>query len=539
MTIRTRMRHIAPVLVGLSALIAGGCSASGEKTTSTTGGTPTSEPRLTGRLEYESVPYNRLNDGLDYSNITKRPIRGARVLLLDAGNDNVLAETVSTKDGTYSFQWSGSPNVKIWVYAETTEPQIAIADNTVQNAKYVLESAVLLADEPKTLNLVAESGWTGSSYGKPRQAAPFAILDAAYSAARRFIDEGTPKPTFPKLEINWSVENRPEDGNVGLGQIGTSYWDGGEIYILGKEDVDTDEFDTHVIVHEWGHSFEDFIARSDSQGGSHGFGDVLDPRLAFSEGFCNALSGIILEPDTVYSDASGVQQKDGFWDDVDENDTSAAAKPGWYSETTVQNIVFDIYDGEGNGAEGFDNVALGIPGIYGVMTGGMKTTPALTTLFPFVSNLKTSNASAAGAIDALVTHHKGGGGFGIDPVMDDWGTNESHAGDDPNALPVYVGMKIGDSTTVTLMGGLDWALLGQNRFFRFTGSGASVTVSTSSVDDVDLYVYRRGKEVASSATTTGNESVKFTTTSGDEYVINVQGFGEFSGPYDAVVTVKP
>jgi hypothetical protein len=539
MTIRTRLRHIAPVLVGLSALIGGGCSAGGEKTTSTTGGTTTPEPRLTGKLEYESVPYNRLGTGLDYSNITKRPIRGARVLLLDAGNDNVLAETVSTKDGTYSFQWSGSPNVKIWVYAETTEPQIAIADNTAQNAKYVLESAILLADEPKTLNLLAGSGWTGSSYGKPRQAAPFAILDAAYSAARRFIDEGTPKPNFPKLEINWSVENRPEDGNLGLGQIGTSFWDGGEIYILGKEDVDTDEFDTHVIVHEWGHSFEDFIARSDSQGGSHGYGDVLDPRLAFSEGFCNALSGIILEPDTVYSDSSEIQQKSGFSFDVDENDTSAGAVPGWFSETTVENIVFDIYDGEGNGAESFDTVALGIPGIYGVMTGGMKTTPALTTIFPFVSNLKSTNASAAGAIDALVTHHKSSGGFGIDPVVDDWGTNESHAGDDPNALPVYAGMKIGDSKTVTLVGGIDWALLGQNRFLRFTGNGASVTVSTSSVDDVDLYVYRRGKEVASSVTTTGNESAKFTTTSGDEYVINVQGFGEFSGPYDVVVTVKP
>lgn len=539
MTIRTKMRQLAPVLVGLSALIAGGCSAGGEKTSATTTGGSTSEPRLTGKIEYEFVPYNHLNKGLDYSNTTKRPIRGARVLLLDAANDAVLAETVSTKDGTYTFDWSGSPNVKIWVYAETTEPQIAIADNTVQNAKYVLESAILLADEPKTLNLVAKSGWTGSSYGEPRQAAPFAILDAAYQAARRFIDEATPKPNFPKLEINWSVENRPEDGNLALGQIGTSHWDGGEIYILGKEDVDTDDYDTHVIVHEWGHSFEDFIARSDSQGGSHGYGDILDPRLAFSEGFCNALSGIILEPDTVYSDSSDVQQNDGFSFDVDENDTSTGAVPGWFSETTAENIVFDVYDGDGNGAEDFDKVALGIPGIYGVMTGGLKTTPALTSIFPFVSSLKTNNASSAAAIDALVTHHKASGGFGIDPVVDDWGTNESHAGGDVNALPVYAGMKIGDTTTVSLMGGLDWALLGQNRFLRFTGNGASVTVSTSSVDDVDLYIYKRGKEAASSVTTSGDESVKFTTTSGEEYIINVQGFGEFSGTYDVVVAVKP
>jgi hypothetical protein len=524
------------LLLALSTLGAAGCG--GDEKPATTGGTP-STPRLSGELRYESVPYNRLNDGLDYSKIASHPIRGARVLLLDASNDNILEETVSTNDGKYSFNWSGAPNVKIWVYAETTAPQIVIADNTAQNAKYVLESAEIVVDGPKTLDLLASSGWTGSSYGNARQSAPFTILDAAYSGARRFIDEGSPAPTFPKLEINWSVENRPEDGNVNLGQIGTSYWGGGEIYILGKEDIDTDEFDTHVIVHEWGHSFEDFIARSDSQGGSHGFGDVLDPRLAFSEGFCNALSAIILEPDTIYSDSSGVQQKDGFWEDVDENDTSAAAKPGWFAETTVQNIVFDLYDDDKNGVEGFDKVSLGIPGIYAALVGGFKTTPAMTTLFPFVATLKANHADAVSSIDTLVVHHKNSGGFGIDPIVDEWGTNETHGGDDPNAIPVYVGMKIGDARTVTLTGGLDWALLGQNRFLRFTGNGSLVIISTTSIDDVDLYVYQRGVEVGNSATTSGNESLQISTKSGDEYVINVQGFGEFSGPYDVVVDVTP
>jgi len=527
---------MVPVLAGLSALIAAGCG--GDEKTTTTGGS-TSKARLSGKLEYEDVPYDKANDGLDYSKITARPIRGARVMLLDSANDAILEEAISTNDGEYSFDWTGSPNVKLWVYAETVTPAIVIADNTTQNAAYVLESAEIVADGAKTLDVLAGSGWTGNGYGKARNSAPFTILDAAYTAAKRFVDEGKPAPVFPKLEINWSVENRPEDGNINLGQIGTSHWDGSEIYILGKADVDTDEFDTHVIVHEWGHSFEQFISRSDSPGGSHGFGDVLDPRLAFSEGFCNALSGMILDPDTVYSDSSGMQQSDGFGDDVDNNDTSAAIKPGWYSETTVQNIVFDLYDSDKNGVEAFDNVALGIPGIYATVVGDFKTTSALTTLFPFISTLKKNHADATSAIDTLVTYHGNGKIFGIDPIQDEWGTNETHSGDEPNAIPVYVGMKIGDSRVLTLTGGIDWALLGQNRFLRFTGNGASVNVSTASVDDVDIYVYRRGAEIASAVTTSGNESVKFSTNAGDEYVINVQGYGEFSGPYDVMVDVTP
>lgn len=536
--IRGQRRPLLPVISVFFAVIAVGCGDDTKKTSTGTGNPPTT-PRLSGQLHYESVPYDIANEGLDYSKLEKHPIRGARVLLLDVANDNILEETTSTNEGTYSFDWSGVPNVKLWVYAETTTPSIVVVDNTAINARYVMESAEIVVDQPKTLDLLAGSGWTGASYGKPRQAAPFSILDAAYTAARRFLDEGKPAPTFPKLEINWSVDNRPEDGNVNIGEIGTSYWDGTEIFILGKEDVDTDEFDTHVIVHEWGHSFEDLISRSDSPGGSHGFGDVLDPRIAFSEGFCNALSGIILEPNTVYSDSSGMGQKDGFWDDVDENDKSASTNAGWFSESTVQHIVFDVYDGDANGVEAFDQVALGIPGIYGLMTGYMKSTPAQTSLFPFVAGLKAGHPDSAGAIDTLVGYHKSGTAFGVDTITDDWGTNETHNGDDPYSIPVYTSLKIGDSKTIMLIGGIESSMLGQNRFLRFTGNGSPVHVSTSSADDVDLYVYQKHDEVGSSVTTTGNESTQFATKSGEEYVIAVQGYGEISGAYPVTVKVTP
>ena len=524
-------------LLALGALSLASCSATEPSVKpGGTGEPPPEDPRLSGTLLYESVAYDLVADGLDYTRTDQKPIRGARVVLLDAASDTVIAETTSDAMGRYGFDWEGTASVKLWVYAQTMEPPITIADNTSGDATYVLESAEVVAEDDTSLDVVATTGWTGVSYGKPRLAAPFSILDAAYTAARRFLDEATPPPVFPALEINWSVDNRPEDGIVSLGQIGTSHWDDQEIYVLGKENVDTDEFDTHVIVHEWGHSFETRITRSDSWGGSHGFGDVLDPRLAFSEGFCNALSAMILDPDTVYSDALGVGQNDGFWEDIEKNDTSESAKPGWYSETTVQNVVFDAYD---NHEEPFDAIALGLPGVYTVLIGELKTTPAMATLFPFVSGLKTAHPESVAALDALVAHHRSGTAFGIDPVTDAWGTGETHGAEDPGALPVFVPVAAGETVTLTLLGGLDSALLGQNRFVRVKGTGAPLEVRSSSTSDVDLYLYRRGKEIDSATSTSGEESISFPTQAGEDYVVNVQGYGEFSGPYEATIEVIP
>jgi len=77
------------------------------------------------------------------------------------------------------------------------------------------------------------------------------------------------------------------------GLIGTTHFDGdGNLYILGDADSDTDEYDDHVIIHEWGHYFEQSFSRADSIGGPHGSGDRLDIRVAFGEGWGNAFSAI-------------------------------------------------------------------------------------------------------------------------------------------------------------------------------------------------------------------------------------------------------
>ena len=57
---------------------------------------------------------------------------------------------------------------------------------------------------------------------------------------------------------------------------------------------DTDEFDQHVIAHEFGHYIENSFSRADNIGGAHGRGDKLDIRVAFGEGFGYAFSAIVL-----------------------------------------------------------------------------------------------------------------------------------------------------------------------------------------------------------------------------------------------------
>ena len=102
-------------------------------------------------------------------------------------------------------------------------------------------------------DLHAAHGWTGQSYGETRSAAPFAILDNIYTAIQSFAAVD-PNIDFPELEVHWSTRNRSAFGNLSDGSIGSSAYhrdgDSGSIFILGQENVDTDEYDQHIIIHE-------------------------------------------------------------------------------------------------------------------------------------------------------------------------------------------------------------------------------------------------------------------------------------------------
>jgi len=481
---------------------------------------------LDGTITYDKV--RATNFGLDYNDIEARPARMIEVKLVAADDaEQVLASTSTDADGAYHLEWPGDgpSDVVLVAVARTTTPKITVADNTNEGAIYASSSDAIDATLTTTEDLHIESGWNGADAYTHRAAAPFAALDAAYAAAALFLSERA--VVFPDLQIYWSADNAPvergaeesEEAAMAAGHIGTSHWNGTALYILGLQDVDADEFDDHIIVHEWGHYFEHKLGRADSPGGDHGQGDTKDPRLAFGEGWGNALSGIVFAPDSVYVDTSGVGQVDAFTFDVDDND--ADETPGWFSEVSVQATLYDVFDSGSD--EAFDQLATGIGPIYDVMVGAQKHTPALTTLFSFIDALRHAVPADSAAIDLLTAHN---GVMGV-PVADAYGTGETNDGGDPANLPVFASFDEG-SVELTFVGGPETNTRGQIRFVRLSGDGVSYTITseTSDDEDVDLAIVRDGVEVASARTEGGSERIEdFATEDGAEYVIIVSGLG--------------
>src|SRR5262249_10516170 len=158
-----------------------------------------------------------------------------------------IKETLSENDGSYSLTFGSDDQVILRVLAETENPSLKVQDNTNGGALYSLQSAIIdtSAAGDTTFNFNAPSGWGGTAYTSTRSAAPFACLDTVYTAAQSFLAV-RPRANFPALVVNWSKDNRPESGDQALGQIGTSHYDSGlnALFILGKENVDTDEYDS-------------------------------------------------------------------------------------------------------------------------------------------------------------------------------------------------------------------------------------------------------------------------------------------------------
>jgi len=280
-------------------------------------------------------------------------------------------------------------------------------------------------------NILAETAFDGSNY-TARNGAPFAVLDAIHDSFQTVLT-GDASIDFVPLDTHWSINNLTVFGDETIGEIGTSFYRGGNpidgIYILGAEDDDTEEYDQHVITHEWGHYFEDAIARSDSIGGPHGSGDRLDLRVAFGEGWGNAWSGMATG-DTTYLDSFGMNQGvSGGFDTEDGTLLNGAnVAPGWYSERSIQEVLYDLFD---SSSDGMDTLSLGFGPIYDVFTGQQSTTTAFTSIFSFIDALKADRPGDVAAIDALLAD------VSIDSVADEFGTGETNGAGSADTLPVY------------------------------------------------------------------------------------------------------
>lgn len=485
------------------------------------GGGGSSDPgptfAVSGTLTYDYVPIE--SSGLDYESTSQRPVRNVYIEAKNAANHARIASGYTDDSGAFTLNVPQSvTNFYIGAFSQLKSPSIRVEDNTNNNAIYMAASSDFENTGDQTLsNINIQSGWNGTnsggSYSGTRASAPFAILDSVYSTILK-MKTAKPNLSFPALKINWSIANAPIDGDVADGFIGTSHYDGSELYILGLVNADTDEFDRHVIVHEFGHYVEDKLGRSDSIGGAHGPGDKLNIAVAFSEAWGNALSAMIFDPDIVYLDsASSNQQTIQISFDL-ESDTDSS--PGWYSEISNQELIFDVYDSASGGS---DNIALGLGPILDVITGPLKTTPALTSIFSFFASLKTNYPAEVSNLDTLVTSKS------IEPVQDIYGTGETNDGGMNMALPIYNQLVLNGGAIATELAGSPYRVnqAENNRYFRFTAGSSTTKLNWTATRNFGVIIFQKGKMIIQGTTNSLNDSINFTTASGQIYVIEIIG----------------
>ncbi|HEU5138189.1 MAG TPA: PKD domain-containing protein [Steroidobacteraceae bacterium] len=462
---------------------------------------------VSGNVTFARVPFatpqQDANRGLYYPGPIQQPARGVIVRAVDPNNPTTVLATGSTdSSGNYTLSVPNNTSITLQLVARMVRSPAAGSpswDVRVQNG-LVAGTAPYMYTEPGSFN---SSAGTAHNVAIPtgidaagvaagaRHSGPFAILDTIYQGIQTILGVA-PTTAFPELIVDWGA------------QTGTFYSFGPSQYIALVADLarDTDEFDQHVIAHEFGHYVENNFARSDNIGGLHGLGDKLDPRVAFGEGFGYAFAAMVLnDPNARDSSKNNSDFFSTNFPIEDNPQTSTVGAPNdnygcWCSESSVWSVLWDLYDIP---ADANDTLALGFAPLWQVLTGAQRTTPALTTIFSFISALKVARPGDATAINTLVAAQN------IDATsIDAFGNGETHAPTNvpaAAALPLFTPISVGGS--VTLRNVNDAGIsnkLGNHRFLRFTPTSSGiVTISLTSSNpnsaDPDFWLYEGGELV--------------------------------------------
>jgi len=350
---------------------------------------------ISGTVQYERVHAKNFGSAsiLDYANPSLERAKQVYVVAIDRSND-LVDSTYTDDNGNYTLlKIPTNSEVKIQVYAKMKKENrwdVKVIDNNNNNSLYGIEGEFSSSGVSNSVRNLTALASTKSS-------PPFAILDSVYRAMKRVLTvDGSLH--FPTLKLNWSTQNITSG----------TYYDGIDaITLQGDQKGDSDEYDDHILIHEWGHYFERNFSRADNIGGPHGTGEYLDIRVAFGEGFGNALSAILTD-DPIYFDTMG---SNGWNMNIEHarHDT-----PGWFSEASIQRILYDLYDSKDDGA---DRLSLGLKPIYETLIHGERNTPAFTSLFSFIDALKKANPNATSKIDAITANEN------IATIEDAYGSN--------------------------------------------------------------------------------------------------------------------
>jgi len=255
------------------------------------------DTHFAGIVQYEDRPY----DTNGFAESVLRPVRYARVAMIDGALGNPLGTAVTDSDGAYCISTQLKPataflRVRSLAVPPQAEPgaEVAVAPDGNPAHVYQLDGVVTSVDD-LAINRVADfvirqdTLMPVSATRAVPVSGAFNIMDVVtYGYEAIHTAWGV---QLPQLEVQWQWD----------AALGTHYHPGDPavagqvvIHINGAGGGDSDEYDDDTVLHEFGHFVYDQVGRSDSPGGQHFInGYTQDARLAYSEGWASFLSAMI------------------------------------------------------------------------------------------------------------------------------------------------------------------------------------------------------------------------------------------------------
>ena len=303
---------------------------------------------IKGRAFYQKVVST--STGLNLKRPVAVPIRGARVEILDQSTGTLFAVGTTDDEGNYRIVAPAIFGYTIRILSTATRERVTVADNTHSGAVYAIGSP-LGVEQPLPMVATDESRISGA----------FNILEVM-RLGNRVLAQVEPGLPSQDLTIFWNPRNSRSVGNPANGAIGGTFFDAASntAFIMGDRSVDSDEFDDAVILHEYAHMLAARFSSDDSVGGLHFVGDVLDPRVAWSEGWANFFSSLVRQ-DPVYRDTFGEDGRFVVEYNLDVN-VVAGDLGGYSSESSIHSLLWDLVDVDGEGGD--DAVAIDFEAVW-------------------------------------------------------------------------------------------------------------------------------------------------------------------------------
>lgn len=234
---------------------------------------------LSGTVRYENRIYNETGEGNPEAS-EYLPVRFVKVQVFDADTKTALGPQTGTNtddDGNYSITFKPPASKKVYITCSAKGDgnyNISIGkDATNIQSVHSIDSKIEdISGDSVAINLdITEASGSGGAFN---------IFDQLVKGADVVNDLSGTYP--PSVTVYWEK---------GVG--GGSYFDAFDLNINGSE-IDPDEYDDSVILHEYGHFLAKKYSFDKSLGGNHHSDDTnQDPRLSWSEGWANFFSSLV------------------------------------------------------------------------------------------------------------------------------------------------------------------------------------------------------------------------------------------------------